>query len=197
LAVIVAAPAILQPAGQGGVPSPRRPAHTSGAERREVALPIRNFLLTDQNGRSFELNDIKGKIVIVTFAYTSCPDVCPLLTAAMRRVQERLSASERADVHFLTITTDPEIDTPAILARYAQQHGADLSNWAFLTGAEGALRPVWKNFGVGVRRLKRGLVDHTPLTALIDRSGIMRVAFQGTAPAPDAMLRDLRLLLAR
>jgi protein SCO1/2 len=168
-----------------------------GVQRRQVRLPIRNFSLIDQSSRPFAFNALKGKVVLVNFAYTTCPDVCPLLTAAMRRVQESLSASERGSVHFMTVTTDPEIDEPKVLASYAQRYGADLSNWSFVTGPETSLRPIWKNFGVGVRRVARGLIDHTPLTAVIDKNGTMRVAYHGAAPDPAVMLQDIRSLLAQ
>jgi protein SCO1/2 len=171
-------------------------APRSGAQRREVQVPIRDFSLVDQSGRPFAFGGLKGKVVVAGFAYTTCPDVCPLMTAAMRRVQESLSPTEHGAVYFLTVTTDPEIDSPKVLAGYAKRHGADLSNWAFVTGADSSLRPVWKNFGVGVRRVARGLIDHTPLTAIIDKRGTMRMAYHGAAPDPAPMLQDIRSLLA-
>jgi protein SCO1/2 len=96
----------------------------------------------------------------------------------------------------LTVTTDPEIDSPKILAAYAARYDADLDNWLFLTGSEVELRLVWKNFGVGVKRKARGLIDHTPLTAVVDKDGVMRVAYVGSSPAPKLVLADVRRLLA-
>jgi hypothetical protein len=103
--------------------------------------------------------------VVVAFAYTTCVDVCPLITAALRQVQGKLSVDERKTSYLLTVTTDPDIDSPKVLAGYAKRYGAELDAWSFLTGSETALKSVWKNFGVGVKRKGRGLVDHTPLTA--------------------------------
>jgi protein SCO1/2 len=93
------------------------------------------------------------------------------------------------------MTTDPEIDAPRVMAAYAKRYGVDLANWAFLTGDEAALKKVWKNFGVGVKRKARGLIDHTTLTAVVDRSGTMRIAYIGTVPDPKAILKDVRKLL--
>jgi protein SCO1/2 len=166
-----------------------------GAERREVRIAIEDFTLVDQRARPFNFKSLGGKVVIVAFAYTTCPDVCPLITAAMRQVQDALKSEERASVYFLTITTDPEIDTPNVMASYAGRYEVDHANWAFLSGDEGGLKDVWKNFGVGVRRKARGLIDHTTLTAVIDRSGTMRIAYVGTAPDPKAILKDTRRLL--
>ncbi|MGH7824288.1 MAG: SCO family protein [Candidatus Binatia bacterium] len=167
------------------------------AERRQARIPVRDFSLTDQSGRTFQFNQLKGKLVLLAFAYTTCPDVCPLITAAMRRVQSGLDAKERNSVYFLTVTTDPEIDSPNILAGYAKRYGVDHSNWAFLTGDPESLGAVWKNFGVKVVRKGRGLVDHTPLIALIDRQGAARLVYLGPSPDPKAILRDIRQFLDR
>ena len=166
-----------------------------GAERREVRIAVEDFTLTDQASRPFKFQSLRGKVAIIAFAYTTCPDVCPLITAAMRQTQEGLTKDERAVAYFVTITTDPEIDTPKVMAAYAKRYGVDLSNWAFLTGDEAVLKKVWKNFGVGVKRKARGLIDHTTLTAVVDRSGTMRIAYIGTSPDPKAILQDLRKLL--
>ena len=179
-----------------GVASPTA-SKTPVAQRREVKIPIRDFSLTDQNGRRFQLQSVKGKVIVVAFAYTTCPDVCPLITAAMRKVQEDLNASERSAVYLITVTADPEVDEPRVLASYAKRYAADLSNWAFVTGDEQSLAEVWKNFGVRVRRKARGLIDHTPLIALVDRSATMRLGYFGTAPNPQIMLEDIRFILGR
>ena len=165
-------------------------------ERRQVNLPIADFTLTDQGGKSFQFKNLRGKVVVVAFAYTTCPDVCPLITAALRQVQSKLSVDERKDSHLLTVTTDPEIDSPKVLTSYAKRYGAELDTWSFLTGNETALKSVWQNFGVGVKRKGRGLVDHTPLTAIVDRHGVLRVAFIGASPNVSVVLNDIRSLLA-
>jgi protein SCO1 len=166
-------------------------------QRREVRIPIQDFSLIDQGNRAFRFKSLSRKVVLIAFAYTTCPDVCPLITAAMRRVQTDLSDTEQQAVYLLTVTTDPEVDEPKVLAAYAKRYGADLSNWAFLTGDGASLGKVWKNFGVKVERKARGLVDHTALIALVDQDGAMRFAYHGTSPDSTAVLRDLRSLLAR
>ncbi len=118
------------------------------------------------------------------------------MTAALRTVQTSLTATERKTVYLLTVTTDPEVDIPKVLAAYAKRYHADLANWAFLTGNPSSLARVWRNFGVKVVPRARGLVDHTPLTAVIDQSGTMRFAYHGAAPDPKTILQDIRALLA-
>ena len=160
-------------------------------ERREVYIPISDFTLVDQISREFQFSKLTGRVVVVAFAYTTCPDICPLITAALRRVQSGLTPDERTKVYLLTITTDPEIDLPKVLAGYGKRYGADFTNWSFLSGDQAALQKVWKNFGVGVKRKARGLVDHTPLTAVVDRQGKMRVAYLGPAPDAKVVLKDV------
>ena len=166
-------------------------------ERRAVVIPINEFTLVDQNSKEFQFSRLTGRVVVVAFTYTTCPDVCPLITAALRQVQVGLTPDERKKVFLLSITTDPEIDSPKVLLGYGKRYGADSSNWSFLTGDQAALQKVWKNFGVAVKRQARGLVDHTPLTAVVDRHGKMRVAYVGPAPDAKLVLRDVRGLLAQ
>ena len=164
-------------------------------ERRQVNVPVVDFILTDQAGNAFQFKNLHGKVVVVAFAYTTCADVCPLITAALRQVQSKLSVDERKASYLLTVTTDPEIDSPKVLAGYAKRYGAELDGWSFLTGSETALKSVWKNFGTGVKRKGRGLVDHTPLTAIVDRHGVLRFAFISPSPDVAVVLKDIRSLL--
>jgi protein SCO1/2 len=128
--------------------------------------------------------------------YTTCPDICPLITSGMRLVQESLKPKERESVFLLSITTDPEIDTPQVLKSYAARYKVDFSNWSLITRDVQSLALVWKVFGVKVERKGRGLVNHTSLTGLIDKNGVMRFAYYGASPDPKIMLQDLRTLLA-
>ena len=167
-----------------------------GAQRRIASTPINDFGLIDQRGAAFAFESLSGRVVVVAFVYTSCPDVCPLITASLRQVQVGLSAEERQKVHLLTVTTDPEIDQPKVLLAYGKRYSADFANWSFLTGEPAALKKVWQNFGVGVNRKGRGLVDHTPLTAIVDQKRLLRFGYVGPSPDPHAVLSDIRALLA-
>ena len=180
-------------------PAPGEPyhQHLPKTERRQVRIPINDFTLSDQNAKSFEWKNLSGKVVLVSFSYTSCSDVCPLITAAARQVQSSLSAAERDSVYLLTVTTDPEIDSPKVLGAYAKRYGAEFANWSFLTGRETELNKIWKNFGVRVKRKGRGIVEHTPLTAIVDQKSQMRFVYIGPSPDPKLVLTDVRALLAQ
>ncbi len=180
-------------------PGTEAPAHKSilkveFAERRELNVLIDNFALTDQNGRRVEFRKLRGKPVVINFMYTSCPDVCPLLTASLKILRDHMKPAESRDIRFLSVTADPEVDTPEVLKAYSKRHEADAPNWSWLTGEAGELAPVWQGFGVSVKRLARGLIEHTTLTVVADAEGFMRFAYFGSAPDPDVLLKDLRAL---
>ncbi len=157
--------------------------------------PAPELSLTTQDGQRLSLQELRGKVVAVTFIYASCADTCPLLTAKMAGLQAALGADFGLKVFFLSITVDPERDTPVVLQRYAQAHGANLAGWAFLTGTPPEIRQVARRYGVYYKKTPRGDVDHTFLTSLVDQSGTLRVQYLGVRFDPDELLRDLQTLV--
>ena len=157
--------------------------------------PAPEVSLTTQDGQRLSLKELRGKVVVVTFIYASCADTCPLLTAKMAGLQAALGAEFGPKVFFLSITVDPERDTPAVLQRYAQAHGANLAGWAFLTGTPAEIRQVARRYGIYYRKTARGEVDHTFLTSLVDQSGTLRVQYLGVRFDPDELLQDLQSLV--
>ena len=153
------------------------------------------FALTSQGGKPVTLADLHGKIVAVTFIYTRCPDICPMLTQKMVDVQEALGAEFGNEVAFVSISLDPEHDTPEILKDYAQFWGAKLDGWAFLTGSSEAVRDVTRRYGVFFAKKEDGSVDHTQLTSLIDADGQMRVQYLGARFDPEEFRHDLMSLV--
>lgn len=157
--------------------------------------PAPEFTLTTQDGQQLSLTELRGKVVAVTFIYASCTDTCPLLTAKMAGLQAALGADFGPKVFFLSITVDPERDTPAVLQRYAQAHGVNFAGWAFLTGTPAQIRQVARQYGIYYKKTARGDVDHTFLTSLVDQSGTLRVQYLGVRFDPDELLRDLQTLV--
>lgn len=162
--------------------------------RQPVEGRAPEFQLVDQSSRPLALRDLQGKVVLLTFIYSSCSDICPLLTQAMAVLQRRLAPEERRRVFFLSVTVEPEMDIPAVLRAYAGRHGADLSAWAFLTGSAEAVRAVWQSFGLTVHRRAKGVVDHPGWTLLIDREGMVRYRYLGVMLEPETVLEDIRKL---
>jgi len=110
---------------------------------------VDGFSLTDQDGATYRFDQDSEGIVVVSFLFTSCPDVCPVLTQSLKEVRNGLSTEELEDVSFVSITVDPDHDTPERLMAYRDVHGAD---WPHLTGSSDVLEKVWASFGVGVQR---------------------------------------------
>jgi protein SCO1/2 len=157
--------------------------------------PAPAFSLTTQEGARLALKDLRGKVVAVTFIYASCADTCPLLTAKLTGLQARLGTAFGAKVFFVAIAVDPERDTPEVLKRYVQAHGASLTGWALLTGTPAEIQRVARQYGIYSKKRPRGEVEHTFLTSLIDHSGTLRVQYLGVRSDPDELLRDLQALV--
>jgi protein SCO1 len=162
--------------------------------RQEVQTPVHDFVLTDQENKRFQFANTRGKLVLATFIFTTCPDVCPLFTAKFVAIQRELKEKKRDDYWFLSITTDPEKDTPAALKAYATQYKVDFGHWSFLTGTPEQLARVWKAFGVNVRKTSGGQIQHTALTTLIDREGIRRVNYWGDKWLETEVVKDFSAL---
>jgi protein SCO1 len=162
--------------------------------RQAIEGPAPEVVLMDQAGQPLALRNLRGKVVLLTFIYSACADVCPLITAAMTGLQQHLTARERPDVFFLSVTVEPEVDTPAVLRAYAEHHGADLTSWAFLTGNPPAVQAVWHAFGLTVKRRAEGVVDHPAWTFLIDREGLVHYRYIGSVLEMETMVADIRRL---
>ena len=157
--------------------------------------PAPEFALISQDGARVRLADLRGKVVAVTFIFTRCTATCPVLTPMMSFVQDRLGSDFGAKIAFVSITVDPERDTPEVLKEYAQAFGANLSGWSFLTGDPEAIRDVVRRYGVFAEKTANGDVDHTFLTSIVDRRGILRVQYLGVRFDPEEFRRDLVSLL--
>jgi protein SCO1/2 len=164
-------------------------------KRLPVIGPAPSFALTSQDGAPVTLAALRGKIVAVSFIYTACPDICPLLTQKMAQVQDELGSDFGAKIAFVSITLDPERDTPEVLRDYAQFWGAKLDGWSFLTGSPEAVLAVTQRYGVFVAKNENGSVDHTQLTSIVDAEGTMRVQYLGARFDPEEFRRDLLSLL--
>lgn len=158
--------------------------------------PAPDFLLVSQDGTEVGLASLRGKVVLVTFIYTWCPDICPLLTDKMARVQDDLGESFGKDVAFVSITFDPERDTSKVLRAYAEAFDADLAGWFFLTGEVEAVRQVAARYGLVTIPGVDSAIDHNLLTTLIDRRGRMRVQYLGYRFDLEELHQDLLALMA-
>jgi protein SCO1/2 len=186
--------------GTISIAAPPAPAHfpippkKGEIGRKAVWRSVANFTLADQDGKPFQFADARGKLVVVTFIFTACPDICPLLTAKFAALQRDLAAKNRDDYLLLSITTDPQTDTSAVLKSYAQRYKPDFRHWLFLTGSRAQLAKVWKEFGVNVQSAGPGEIKHTALTTLIDRQGLRRFDYYTDGWQEKEILRDIASL---
>ena len=173
-------------------------AHTGAVagERLPSIGPAPTFALTRETGAPFAARDLDGKVAVVTFIYTSCGDVCPLLTQKLVDVQDRLGSAFGREVFFVSITLDPDIDRPDVLEGYGRGMGSDPGGWAYLTGTAEEIAAVAHAYGVVFEKRPDGEVVHSLLTSISDRSGTMRVQYMGMAFDPDEFEHDLRDLMA-
>lgn len=149
------------------------------------------FLLTDQHGQPVSLADFAGKRVLLDFIYTHCPGPCPALTAAHVSLQRMLPPALQNNVHFISITLDPERDTPAALEEYARVRGVDFNNWSFLTGESNTVRELLEAYGVGGGVQDDGEIHHLIITFLINEQGLIARRYFGLEHKAEALLADL------
>lgn len=138
---------------------------------------VPDFTLTERSGSSVSLDQLRGKIWIADFIYTTCTDTCPLQTAMMAKLQQEYAG--KPDVQFVSFTVDPERDTPEALARYADAHQADPSRWYFLTGQrDRIIRLIQKGFHLAVAAPmdaeQGGMIPHSPRFVLVDKDTRIR-----------------------
>ena len=171
--------------------SPGLAHDASQNERLPVIGPAPGFTLTSQTGNPVSIGDFRGKVVAVTFIFASCTDTCPLLTDTMGQVQDKLGDRFGKDIVFVSITVDPQRDTPQALKQYADVFGANPQGWYFLTGTPDAIGDLLRRYGVYARKTSTGDVDHTFLTSLIDTQGNLRVQYLGYRWDPEEIRHDL------
>jgi protein SCO1/2 len=149
------------------------------------------FALHAQDGRPLALADLRGKVVVLDFIFTSCTDTCPLQTRKLARLRTELGPQ----AYFVSITLDPQRDTPAALQAYARRQGADLVHWAFLTGNPAQIREIARGYGVIAGRSGPDGLTHNALTSVIDRAGVLRVQYIGARYDPAELGADVRSLI--
>lgn len=169
------------------------------------ALPVLgtapDFALLDQQGRVVTAGDLRGRVALVDFIYTTCTDVCPLLTASMQQTQERLRAEGLlgGKAVLVSLTVDPQRDTPAVLAAYAERFGADAEAWRFLTGnPELVRRLVNDGFKIGTAPGQTGTpgrdIVHGSRIVLVDKQGRIRAYLPGDGFDVEGAVRAVQRL---
>lgn len=178
---------------------PRGAVHASPRVVRQGGVPVvrgttaQDFALRDQNGRVFRLSQQRGHVVLLTFLYTSCPDVCPLVASNLGMVLRSLPRRQRAEVRVLAVSVDPVHDTPRAARAFVRAHALP-PQFHYLLGSAAELRPVWQAYNVLTESQNVERVNHSAYVLLLDRSGTPRLYYPPSVGAA-SLLRDVRRLL--
>ncbi len=203
LLVIAGAVALLAGGGSSGAKSSGLATASSSkktAYHAEAALspptPAPPLALRNYLGQPVNLSSYRGKAVLVTFLYTNCPDVCPLITSNLRVAQNLMSKSVRSKTQIIAVSVDPKGDTPKAVAAFLAQHEMT-GRMQYLVGSASELAPVWKAWGVGSQRdvQQPQFVNHSGLIYGITGSG-KRATLYTASFHPAAVAHDAPLLAA-
>jgi protein SCO1 len=155
------------------------------------------FSLTDQNNSRLTNEDLRGKIVLYNFTYANCKSPCPQTSNVMRSVQDQLGQLDTAGipVSLVTISFDPDHDTPEKLKTYATQVGANAATWRIATGDATRLKyALGGGFGLFYEPNADGTFNFDSMFVLVDGWGIIRSFYKTASPTTDRLVRDIKLV---
>jgi protein SCO1/2 len=191
---VVAAVSALAILGAGCATASRAagPAEAAGFAGTPLGgTPAPSFALHDDRGRPVSLSALRGNFVLVTFLYTHCPDVCPLIATNLAVVLRQLP-SNRRNVRAVAISVDPKGDTAASVRAFVRVHRLP-PTFLYAIGTRPQLQRVWAAYGIAAQRGPENTVNHSAYTVLIDPRGKERVLYDAQVK-PRAVLHDLRVL---
>lgn len=148
---------------------------------REVGEAIPAFALLDQNGKIVQVDRFQGRRIVLNFIYTRCPvpEMCPAATQRMIQLQSAAKDAGIENFQLISVSLDPEFDTPGVLKQFAEAYEIDTSNYSFLTGPETAVADLMTQMGILVN-YEDGLSSHSLGTILVDEKGVIRHRVFGT-----------------
>lgn len=175
------------------MPQTRSTMNTSTRLREGDALP--SFELIDQNGDKIDMETFRGHPFVLTFIFTRCPlpNFCPLMSKNFAELQDAIKngSGPVAETRLLSISFDPEFDTPQILKSFAEHEQADPTIWTFATGEKSQINDLTQSFSVYVQR-EGGTISHGLATALIDRNAKIVRIWRGNAWTPAEVIESIR-----
>ena len=188
---LVVLPALVAGCGGGKTAKAESPPRFSGSPVTKPEV-VPDFTLHDARGEPVSPSAQRGKLVLITFIYTHCPDVCPLITSNLNDALVQLG-SERKDLRVLAISVDPKGDTPRAVKAYEKAHHL-LPEFRYLIGTNAELKSVWAKYNVTAVQADPELVDHVAYTLLVDQTGKGRVLYDAHVKSAQ-VVHDVRLLL--
>lgn len=164
--------------------------YRTGTVQAETCLP--NVRLLDDHGQSFSLESLQGKAVLVDFIHASCPGICLNLTDKLSAVAKDLGPEMGSKAALLSVTNDPEHDSPAQLLKMAKGRKADLKGWLFATGTPDNITLVMRDFGLKREKDPDGGPAHIEGVFLLDSNGCRVREYQGIVMNPDKVAMDMK-----
>jgi protein SCO1/2 len=174
------------------------PEEAAKSSRLAVIEKAPDFTLTTQAGDKLSLSDLKGKVLLVSFIFTTCNGTCPATTHRMCQIQEELKSLglfKDSRVRLISITLDPARDTPEVLQGYMRLYDADPKNWTFLTGPPQKVTKTITAWGMWARPTANGQLDHPSRIFLVDRQGRIREIYNLSFLKPKWVAEDVELLI--
>lgn len=179
----------------------------SGCDKKisvEVDLSKEKFeLLNEDSVKVYFPQNVKGKTVVLGYIYTNCPDICPMTTNNMQKIQEKLENININNVTFLSLSFDPLRDTPSVLKQYADIRGIGLTNWHFLTGTQKMIDSLKSEMhfvalaedtSYSANNTPYYFFTHTDRISLIDKEGKIRKNYPGSHINIDEIINDIKSL---
>jgi len=180
------------------------------------------FTLITENNTEFNITEFEGKVVVISFVFTRCPDVCPVVVQSLKWLSQQFPDEYHSDLEILAITVDPWLDTPEAMGQWKENMSAD---WNFLSWDVdpdndgtynpeeiGVMEEVWGAFGVGLQTYKAGeennsetnarhhpfeyFINHTTSSFILDRNLKQRVEWMDLDWVPELVVEDVKILLA-
>ena len=153
---------------------------------------VPQFEFTNSDGNIVTLDNLKGKVWVADFIFTTCTMACPMMTGNMNIVHKKFKNND--NVRLVSISVYPEYDTPEVLKNYASQYDADTEKWLFLTGKEDAVKDIIRDgFKIGDYE---DIIFHSEKFALVDKKGIIRAYYNGMKSEDMKQLKkDIDVLL--
>lgn len=173
-------------------------------EDKKDFVTVSEMKLTAQNNRHVTFpEDFEGKVLVINFMFLNCPDICPMTTNSMRMIQEEAVKRGIKNLHFLSITFDPERDTVSALRDYARIREYDLSNWHYLTGKRSDINALMKDFGIvavsgdttyAASGMPIYFYTHTDRITVVDKQLKIRKHYKGSEIDFPNLIKDIKVI---
>jgi protein SCO1/2 len=165
------------------------------AAKTATCLP--DVSLTDAHGEPFTPASLKGKVVLVSFIHSTCPDMCDLVVDKFAQIAKKLGPELGSQVALLSVTNDPENDRPQQLLEMARKHHADINGWVFATGSPKAVAEVLRCYGLSLKKEANGEPEHIAQVFLVDPQGLKVRQYWGVVVKAQKVVADINRLLQR